>query len=227
MHKHGKEVACPCPPLGGGHHPPWARSGLPGHLWSLQASLPRGPRCPSCLGKGMVCRRVGWDTQGEGCRLQPARPQRAGTWGTLNFQPQTGAGSCFQAGPRGAGANRGAGKALGACWRGGCMDWFHISPTLPSSSPHPPCKRCPKTGGRQGRGPGRRGAEWGQELPKGEAIPIQTHGSIAPGHSLFGGAEGGRISPCPRPTHGSAGSCRGGKKYHKPKDQSASCNPRQ
>lgn len=52
-------------------------------------------------------------------------------------------------------------------------------------------------------------------LPKGEAIPIQTHCPTTLGHSLFGGAEGGRISPSSHPTHESAWSCRGKKKTNK------------
>lgn len=180
---------------------------------------PGSPRRPSLPRKGTLCHRGGWGTRGQGCSLQPALPHRAGTQRTSNFGPQTGASSCIQAGPRGAGVNGGAGKSLGACWCGGCMDWFHIGPTLPSSSPHrscnrrhPPCKRCPKTRGKVGEGARQERSRLGTGNAERRSNPIQTHCPSPLGYSLFGGAEGGRISPSSHLTHGSAWSCRREKK---------------
>lgn len=221
-HKHGKEVTRPCLPLGREPWPPPGPSpgcrggGVPGV--SKHPSL-GSPRCPSFPRKGTLCHRGGWGIQGQGCSLQPALPHRAGTQRTSNFGPQTGASSCIQAGPRGAGVNRGAGKSLGACWCGGCMDWFHSGPTLPSSSPHrscnrrhPPCKRCPKTRGKVGEGARQERSRVGTGDAERRSNPIQTHRPSPLGYSLFGGAEGGRISPSSHLTHGSALCCRREKK---------------
>lgn len=79
--------------------------------------------------------------------------------GTSNFGPELWASRCLEAAPR-AGVN---GEKLGTPW----MEWLHISPMLQPQ----PGKCCPKTRGKAGRGPGRRGAKWGQGLLKGKQTP--------------------------------------------------------
>ena len=185
---------------GGGHGPPGPAARCPS---SLPAPLCRVSPLSLAPGEGDGV-RAAEGTRGQSCHWQPAHPRRAGRRGPRALGRELVPAAAFRQ------VLGRMGESLGACWYGERVDWFHTGPTLPSSCPRRSCgRRHPGPGGRQGRGPGRRGAEWGQGLPKGEAIPGQTHGP-AP----LGGAEGGRTSPSSRPT---PGSCRGERNSTGPK----------
>lgn len=142
LHKHRQEVAQPWLPLG---QWPWtcrAPSWLPGSPWQPQARLPGGPQCPSVL----VCCRGNRGTQGQGCCWHTACPQRARTQGPPALgQKLLPAGALRQHQELGEWAKLGT----------QCMEWL---PTGPMLQPQPG-KCCPKTRGKAGREPGRRGAK--------------------------------------------------------------------
>lgn len=110
--------------------------------------------------------------------------------GTLNFVSETHASRCLEAAPR-AGVN-------GGRWElSGCMEKLHSGPLLRPQ----PGECCPKSRGKAGREPGRRGAKWGQELLKGKQSPSSaiTSSSCSTASLEKGGQDRPQVPPCVGP----------------------------
>lgn len=113
--------------------------------------------------------------------------------GTLNFGSETHASRCLETAPR-AGVNRGS-------WElSGCMERLHSGPTLRPQ----PGKCCPKSRGKAGREPGRRGAKSGlpkQGLLKGKQSPSRaiTPSSCITASLEKGGQDRPQVPPCVGP----------------------------
>lgn len=120
---------------------------------------------------------------------------------------------------------RGCWEVTGSLRCGGCMDWFHIGPTLPSSSPHRscnrrhlPCKRCPKT-----RGKAEEGARGCRKEKQSHPDPLPQPPGARPLWRSRGWQDQHQL-----PSHTwERVELQKGKKPQTSKDQSTSCNPRQ